>query len=73
MIALVKLPELRLPGGNVFNTLHGYWEPPDFVICFWTFGCKIPYISEEDYNIKREIVLKSHEECYRTYWRDNAL
>jgi len=72
-IAIVPLNELRLPGGNVFHTLHGYWIPPSYVISFWSSGAQIPYISEKDYKLKYEEILTSQDECVKQFWRENPI
>ena len=72
-IAIIPLPPITLPGGNVFNTLHGYWIPPNYIIEFWSTGVKIPYISDEDYDEKYIEIRNSQEECVKQFWRENAL
>jgi len=71
-VALVELDVKTLPGGNVFHTLHGYWKPPDYVQCFWSSGCMIEYISEDDYFCKLKEIQSSHLDCFRQFYRENA-
>lgn len=71
--ALVTLPSLILPGGNVFNTLHGYWNPPKYVFDFWSNGCKIEYIDDIDYENKCLEIKTSQLNCISTYYSDNSL
>ena len=71
-IALIHLPNLTLQGGNCFNTLHGYWQPPNCILAFWTSGCKIEYINEVDYIFKFAEIRSSHENCFKQFYKDNA-
>lgn len=71
-IGLISLPPLRLPGGNVFHTLHGYWEPPSYVLEHWSTGAKIEYIDGETFRKQVVEVQESHRECWQKFWRENA-
>jgi len=72
-IAIIKLPNINTPTSSVFQNLHGYWNPPECIISFWSTGCIIEYISDEDYIIKSEIIKNSYLETIFQFYRDNAL
>jgi hypothetical protein len=50
--------------------LHYYWKPPEIVIEFWALGCKVEYIDENDYELKKEIILNSYNECINKHFRE---
>ena len=65
--ALVSLPDSlaeKIPG---FTNLNGWWNPPEYVLCFWTTGASIPYIDEADYEIKKAEILASYKNAVRTF------
>ena len=72
-IAIISLPHFILPGGNVFNTLHGYWKPPACVINWRSTGCCVKYISDELYVKDVQDIRESQLQCFKQYYKDNAL
>lgn len=72
-LAIIPLKHESLPGGNVFNTLHGYWEVPDYVLEFWASGAKTEYVDEETYLKQVHELQESQQECIKQFWRENAL
>lgn len=73
MLALLKLPEVNTPTQGVFNNLHGYWQPPTFVMEFWATGAAFHFIDDADYHDKSEKILSSYLNAIKLYYRDHAL
>ena len=71
-IALIALPNINTPTQDAFCNLHGYWNPPEFVMEFWASSCKIEYFGEDAYEIKKVIVCKSYMEAIKQFYKDNA-
>ena len=59
-LALLKLPEANTPTQGVFKNLHGYWQPPEFVIEFWATGSSFRFTNEIDYQQKAEEIQHSY-------------
>lgn len=72
-IGIISLPPLRLPGGNVFHTMHGYWQPPSCVIEHWSTGAKVEFEDYQTFENQKKEVTESHLECWKKFWRENAL
>jgi len=72
-VAIISLEPLRLPGGNVFHTMHGYWQPPKYVLEHWSTGAMVNYIDEETFEKQAVEVQRSHFMCWRKFWRENSL
>jgi len=69
-IAIISLPHLTLPGGNYFNTLHGYWKPPNYVLSYWSTGAKVEYINDIIYEKQKKEIRESQKECVNQFWRE---
>lgn len=57
-IAVIPLPNL-----TQLVQLSRFWKPPEYVLEYWSTGCKIEFISEEDYIVKRVQIEKSFYEA----------
>jgi len=69
-IALIKLPEHNIPVDGVFTNITTYWQPPEIVLEHWGSGCKVEYISDEDYENKVDVVMASYIECINKHYRE---
>lgn len=69
-IAIIGLPINNIPIDSPWMNLHYYWKPPEIVIEFWSLGCKVEYIDDVDYKLKKEIILNSYNECINQHFRE---
>lgn len=68
--ALISLPLNNILTYSIFTNLHGYWNPPSIVLEFCCSSCTIEYVNDTDYNMKKEIILNSYNECIRQHYRE---
>lgn len=69
-IALIMLSQKYILVESLFTNLRGYWNPPDIVLEHWATGCKVEYIGDADYEVKKKIVLDSYNECIDKHYRE---
>jgi len=69
-IALIMFQQGYILVDSLFTNIRGYWDVPEVVIEHWASGCKVEYISDEDYELKKEIVLNSYNECINKHYRE---
>lgn len=52
-----------------FIHLKHWWNPPNYVLETWAFGCKIYFENEKDYIQKKQEVLQSREDSIKEFWK----
>ena len=67
-IGSIRLPDFNTAVDGIFTNLHGWWEPPEEVLVFWSTSCYVKYDPDTFEAVKKKVI-DSYMEAVWDYWK----